>query len=680
MRKGIATGLFVLLAGGGPTAAAAADEPRHLVAGDVFGLEYADDPQVAPDGRAIVYVRASNDIMRDRTRRTLWTLGIDGAGHRPLLGDSAQASSPRFSPDGSRLAFISGAGGKPQIHVRDLASGATGPITNLTESPSALAWSPDGRSIAFVMRVPADKPALAKPPARPEGAEWAAPVKVIDSVIYRFDGRGYIDPGFSHVFVVPAEGGTARQLTSGDYDHGGPLAWSADGTRIVVSANRGENAAYERNERDLFSVALADGAIVRLTDLPGIESNPAVSPDGRSIAFLRGDHQGRFSWITRLALIDADGGNPRILTDDLDRSVSDPQWAADGKSLHVAYDDRGVRKVARVDLSGGLRVVAEGLGGTTLGRPYTSGAFAAARDGAIVYTGGSAGRPADIHVARRGTVRRLTDLNEDLLGHRDLGEVHEIVYPSSFDGTEIQGWYLTPPGFDPARKYPLILEIHGGPVAAYGPHFSAEMQLYAARGYVIFYDNHRGSSSYGEAFRMLLDGKYSSPEDFADHMSGVDALIARGFIDPDNLFITGGSAGGIASAYAVGLTDRFRAAAVVKPIINWLSKTLTGDIYTVQIAHQFPAMPWEALEHYWQRSPLSLAGNVTTPTLLMTGEQDFRTPISEAEQFYQALKLRRVDTVLVRVPGASHNIAARPSHLIAKVDNILAWFERYRRD
>ncbi|MDA0708293.1 MAG: prolyl oligopeptidase family serine peptidase, partial [Proteobacteria bacterium] len=236
----------------------------------------------------------------------------------------------------------------------------------------------------------------------------------------------------------------------------------------------------------------------------------------------------------------------------------------------------------------------------------------------------------------------------------------------------------TPPDFDPTKKYPLLLEIHGGPSLAYGPNFSAEIQRFAAEGYVVFYDNHRGSSSYGEKFSMLLHNKYSSEDDFADHMSGIDAMIAKGFIDEDNLFITGGSAGGIAAAYAIGLTDRFKAAAVIKPVINWVSKVLTADSSVGQIYSQFPGMPWDHIEHYWKRSPLSIVGNVKTPTLLMTGEEDRRTPISENEQYYQALKLLEVDTIMVRVPGSPHGIASRPSRLNAKVDNIIAWFERYR--
>jgi len=677
--------LTVILIVASPAGAETGQQVSTLKSEDLFELQYATDPRISPDGSRVVYARAINDIMIDDTRTNLWIAATNGTDHRPLLSGKASYSSPRWSPDGKRLAYIATAGEKPQLHVRWMDSGESALVTNLVESPTSLAWSPDGTQIAFTMRVAAEKPSLAEPPKKPEGAEWAPDVTVIDSVIYRFDGRGYIDPGFEHVFVVPADGGSARQVTAGDYDHTGPLAWTPDGSQIVYASNRSAEWQYERTERDLFSVEIQSGEIVQLTDLPGVERSPSVSPDGMRIAFERDDHQGRQYSISRVAVIAADGSNLEILTGDLDRSAEGPQWAADGSGIHFHFDDRGQRKVGFValegEVTGEVRTVVEGLSGTTIGRPYLSGEYSVADSGAIAYTAGSAQRPADLFVKRTdGDPRRLTRLNENLLSHRDLAEVHEIIYESSVDGTEIQGWYLTPPGFDPEEAYPLILEIHGGPHLAYGPHFSAEMQRFAAEGYVVFYDNHRGSSSYGVEFGMKLEYKYSSEDDFGDHMSGVDAMIAKGFVDPDRLFVTGGSAGGIAAAYAIGLTDRFRAAAVAKPVINWISKTLTGDTYTSQIAHQFPGLPWEEFEHYWKRSPLSLVGNVTTPTLLITGEDDYRTPISETEQYYQALKLRRVDTVMVRVPESPHGIAGKPSRLIAKIDNILAWFERYDAD
>jgi dipeptidyl aminopeptidase/acylaminoacyl peptidase len=529
------------------------------------------------------------------------------------------------------------------------------------------------------MTVPKQSEPLTKPRPKPEGAEWSEPVKVIDTARYRWDGRGFLEPAYMHIFVVPADGGTPRQLTGGDFDHGGPLAWTPDGASIVFSANRHDGWELESGESDLFSISVADAALTQITNRQGGESAPVVSPNGRYIAYRSNPNRMVAFNTDVLHVMNADGSDDRPLTADLDRSVSEVGWAGN-RQIYFQYDDRAVRKVARVDLGGDIEVVAEGLGSTSLGRPYTSGSYTVSENGTVAYTSGTAYRPAEVAVAGRrgGTV--LTSLNEDLLGNRSLGQVNEIVYKSSFDGQEIQGWYVTPPGFEEGEQYPLILEIHGGPHLAYGPYFSAEIQLMAAAGYVVFYDNHRGSTGYGEDFAMLLHYRYSSPDDFADHMSGVDAMVERGIADPDNLFITGGSAGGIASAYAIGLTDRFNAAAVAKPVINWISKTLTGDSYVGQVSHQFPGVPWEHFEHYWQRSPLSLVGNMVTPTMLITGEEDYRTPISETEQLYQALTLKGVDVVMVRVPGSPHGIAGRPSRLIAKVDNILAWFERYRTD
>ena len=671
--------LLALILGLTAVASAVMADDSRFVSTDLFDLQFAREVQISPDGNQVIYARSIYDIMTDRIRTNLWMVDADGGNHRPLLSGRDSYSSPRFSPDGKRLAYVArDSKGTSQLFVRWLNSGETALISGLTESPSSIAWSPDGEQIAFSMRVPADKPALASPPSAPEGAEWAEPITVIDSVVYRWDGRGYLEPGFSHIFVVSATGGAARQLTSGNYDHQGRLAWMPDGDAIVFSANRGENWQYERNQSNLYRVSLHDGEIEQLTELDGIARSPAVSPDGRRIAFEHDDHQNRQYTESLLGVIDADGDNLTLLGESLDRSMSDPVWAADSSSIYFRYDDRGERKVASVDLRDRVSTRVERISGVAVGRPYLSGSFSVADNGAIAYTQGTAQQPADVHLLdRRGRSRQLTNLNRNLFDQRDMAEVHEIVYESTTDGTEIQAWYLTPPDFDPEKQYPLILEIHGGPHLAYGPHFSAELQRYAAEGYVVLYNNYRGSASYGTEFGMLLEYKYSSEDDFGDHMSGIDAMIDKGFIDEERLFITGGSAGGIATAYAIGLTDRFRAAAAVNPVINWVSKVLTGDTYLNQITHQFPGMPWEDFEHYWQRSPLSLVGNVTTPTLLMTGEDDFRTPIGETEQYYQALQLRGVETVMIRMPNTAHGLDRRPTRHIAKIDNILAWFERF---
>ena len=379
-----------------------------------------------------------------------------------------------------------------------------------------------------------------------------------------------------------------------------------------------------------------------------------------------------------LYVMDRDGGEPRSLTSSLDRTIDQAYWAADGRGLYVRYDDRAATKIARVDLDGRLTAVAEGLSGGSLDRPYTGGDFSVAKDGTVAFTSGTPQSPADVSVTRRGKTRRLTQLNAGLFADKTLAEVRPLAVTSSFDQRSIDAWMALPPNFDPAKKYPLILEIHGGPYAAYGPVFSTDVQLYAAAGYVVLYVNPRGSTSYGQEFANLIHHKYPS-EDYDDLMSAVDAAIAQGHVDPKRLYVTGGSGGGVLTAWIVGRTERFRAAVTQKPVINWASTVLTTDIYTYMPRYWFEKLPWEDPESYWKVSPLSLVGSVKTPTLVLVGDQDFRTPVSDSEQYYQALQLQGVPTGLVKVPGASHGgLTARPSQSAAKASAILAWFERYR--
>ena len=646
---------------------------------DVFDLEWASDPRVSPDGETIVYVRKSNDIMKDRERSNLWQVSADGKDHRPLYSGLNSIRSPRWSPTGEKLAFISNDTGSQQIHVRWFDNGDTAVISQLQASPSNLSWSPDGKWLAFTMNVKAPTKSIAEPRTKPKGATWAKKPITVTTTRYQYDGRGIVEPAYRHVFIVPADGGTSRQLTEGNFNHYGSLAWSPNSDQVFFSAYRSDDWELVSDEADIYSVNISTKKLKQITNQSGAERSPVISPNGKMIAFTKEERRPLAYSPDRIAVMDLNGQNLRMLSEDLDGDASNLIWADDSESIYYTYDERGIRKIGQATIKGNLRSVIKGVGGTTIGRPYLSGGFHTNND-TLAFTHGTSDRPANIAIMQDGQVQILTRLNDDLLGHRRLGPVKEITYKSSFDGQEIQGWYITPPDFDPSKKYPLILEIHGGPHLAYGPYFSAELQIMAAAGYVVFYNNYRGSLSYGEDFALLLQYKYSSKEDFADHMSGIDALIDLGFIDDKNLFIAGGSAGGIATAYAVGLTDRFNAAVAAKPVINWLSKPLTADSMVGQIYHQFPGPPWEHVEHYWERSPLSLMGNVTTPTMLITGENDRRTPISETEQFYQALRLRGVDSAMVRLPDTSHGIASRPSRLISKVDHILAWFERYKID
>ena len=650
------------------------DSERYFKSEDIFNLEYVSEVQVSPNGKYVAYVRRSNDIMSDSSRANVWLASVDGKSHRPLLSSKKSYYSIRWSPDGSRLAYLSNEEGKPQLYVRWMDTGQTALVTNVTSNPSNITWSPDGKHIAFTMSVDAkEKPLDVKMPKKPDGAKWSPSFQYITKARYQADGRGILESAYTHIFIVPADGGTARQLTSGNYHHNGRLSFSPDSDKIYFSANRSDNWEYEPVEGDIFSVDMM-GNIAQLTNDKGLESSPVVSPDGKHIAYARRDDEKVMYKNSYLYVMKSDGTDAQNLTKDIDNSVSNFHWK-DNKHVYFQQSVRGLAQVDVVSLSGSVKAVAKGLGGTTLGRPYVFGTYHAVDD-VVAYTKGRTDRPADLYVTTRNE-RQLTALNEDVLGHKQLGEVKEIVYPSSIDGEEIQGWYILPPNYDSSKTYPLILEIHGGPNLAYGPVFTAELQRMAAEGYVVFYDNHRGSTGYGERFALLLQGKYSSEYDFSDHMSGVDALIEKGIADPERLFITGGSAGGIASAYAIGLTNRFKAAVVAKPVINWLSKVLTADSGLYQIPFQFPGKPWDNVEHYWKRSPLSLVGNVTTPTMLITGVEDKRTPMSETEQFYQALKIQKVDSVLVKVPGSPHGIASKPSRMIGKVENILAWFKKY---
>ena len=656
-------------------AQAQSDDPAHFAYLDVFELEVAQDPQISPDGSSIVYVRRGSDVMTDRARTALWIMDFDGSNHRPLTDGTSSVSSPRWSPDGNRLMYVSNS----QLFVRWMDTGQTAELTNVTESAGSYTWSPDGEWIAMTMFVPEDGPRPAAMPPRPEGATWADPPKVIEKLRYRADGRGYLDDGHTHLFVLPAEGGTPRQVTSGPYNHGGTPSWTADSRSLVFSANRNDDADFQPRNSEVFEVSVETGELRQLTDRFGPDGSPTVSPDGSMIAYTGLDDRFQGYQVSHLYVMNRDGSGSRMVTD-LDRDIGNMRWDADGDGLFFQYDDQGNTKVAYVSLDGDVQDLADNVGGVGLGRPYGGGSYSVANNGRFAFTHTEPDHPSDVAVGRAGmTPRRITMLNEDLLGHKELGQVEEIWWESSYDGRAVHGWISTPPGFDPAEKYPLMLEIHGGPFSNYGPRFSPEIQLFNSAGYVVLYTNPRGSTSYGEEFGNLIHHAYPG-NDYDDLMSGVDAVIDRGYIDEEQLFVTGGSGGGVLTAWIVGKTDRFTAAVVAKPVINWTSFALTSDGYSSYYKYWLPGAPWEEgnQEHYWARSPLSLVGNVTTPTMLLTGELDLRTPMGESEQYYQALQLLQVPTRLVRIQGAYHGITARPSNLIAKIANVLEWFGRYR--
>jgi dipeptidyl aminopeptidase/acylaminoacyl peptidase len=661
-----------------PTPAAPRPAAPNFKPMDVFDLQWAADPQISPDGRNIAYVRMGMDIKTDRPRGTIWLVAADGGHPRPLSGADS-SFHPRWSPDGSRIAYLAnGSDGSSQLFVYWIDSGVTAPITRLIESPSAPAWSADGHWLAFTMAVPAEhKPLKVDLPDAPKGAKWADPPKLIDRMVFRVDGEGYLPDTYSQLFMVSAEGGSARQLTHGDFDIEGTPVFMPDGKGILIAENRRTDADFAPLDSEIYRVDLADDSLHALTDRRGPDQSPAVSPDGKHIAYIGFDDRHLGHQLTQLYVMDSDGNHARSLTAALDRDVTAPQWLRDGKQLVFQYDERGSGVIGTVDLAGKTRVLASDLGGSDVTRPYTGGSFSVAASGRFAYTRAATTAPAALATGTStGDIVTLASLSDALLQQRSMSAVEEINFKSSADARRIQGWVIKPPAFDSAKKYPLLLEIHGGPFASYGPSFAAELQLYAAAGYVVLYLNPRGSTGYGQEFTDQIHHNYPD-KDFDDLMSGVDEVVGRGYIDRDRLFVTGGSGGGVLTAWIVGHTDRFRAAVVVKPVINWASFVLTADMTNYFSSYWFDGFPWDHVEAYWKRSPLAYVGNVHTPTMLMTGEVDYRTPSTEAEQFYEALKLRKIDTALVRVPNASHDISARPSLLIDKVAYVLSWFRAH---
>lgn len=647
---------------------------------DVFQLEYAGDPQISPKGDYVVYRRTGFDIMEDKAKGDLWILSTDDrAIHHKLTSREVNEASARWSPSGDRIAFVSSSDSGSEIYVYWTDSGALAKLTQLENSPGNISWSPNGDQIAFTMKVNAKAPVLAKMPEKPKDAKWAKAPRITDRLKHEADGAGYLKPGFSHIFTIPAHGGAPRQLTSDDFNHGGSLSWGADGRKIYFSANRNEDWEYDFRNSEVYAVTLSTGGIETLTTTNGPDHSPRVSPDGKKIAYVGYEDMVQAYQTQKLHIINTNGSNKKVLSSSIDRSISDAQWANDSKGLYIQYNDLGLTKIGYLDLNGKLTELANNVGGTTLGRPYASGSFSVSRGGTIAYTMSTPTKPADVALVskNRKDKKVLTHLNDDLIEYREMGDVEEIWYTSTVDGRDIQGWIVYPPHHDKSKPAPLLVENHGGPILNYGPHFSAEIQLYAAAGYVVFYPNPRGSTSYGEAFGNLLYNNYPG-EDYNDVMDGVHELVKKGIADTNRLYVTGGSAGGIMTAWIIGKNNEFKAAVVAKPVMNWISKTLTADNYYGYANSRYPGQPWENFENYWKFSPISLVGNVETPTMVMVGMDDLRTPPSEAKQLYHALKLRKIETVLVEIPEASHGIAARPSNLITKVAHTLAWFEKFK--
>lgn len=645
---------------------------------DVFDLEYVSNTEISPNGNRILYQRNFNDIMTDESFSNIWLINFDGSENRPITTGNFKDNSPKWSNKGDKFVFKSNREGKQQIYLFNIANNSIQKLTNFQYSISSIKWSPDDSYLLFSSFIDDKRDKLIKMPEKPKGAKWNDPPVEITDLNYRYDGSGYRKPGETQFFTVPITGGTPRQISNIPAEKRAFQGEWIDNNTIVFSANLNEDSDYNTNNTEIYTLDINSGIQKALTSREGPDNSPKVSNDNSLIAYLGYDDEYLSYQQNSIYIMRIDGSEKYKIELDLDRNISNIYWSGDDKKIFFQYDDNGLTKIGSTTLDGKLDFIIDEVGGLSFSRPYSGGFFSLSKNDRYSFTYGTVYNPADLAVGYKGSKNRLTNLNKDLFDYKKLGNVEEMWYKSSFDGEMIQGWIVKPPNFDDSKKYPLILEIHGGPHTNYGFHFSSEVQLFASKGYVVLYINPRGSTSYGKEFANLIHHNYPS-QDYDDLISGVDNLIERGYIDENNLFVTGGSGGGVLTSWIIGKTDRFAAAVVAKPVINWYSFVLYADNIGYFYKYWFKDLPWVDPESYLKRSPISYVGNVKTPTMVLTGEKDYRTPMAESEQFYAGLKLNKVESMLVRIPNASHGIASKPSNLIAKVNAIISWFEKYKK-
>jgi dipeptidyl aminopeptidase/acylaminoacyl peptidase len=642
----------------------------------MLDAEMVSEPRIAPDGGQILFTRRWVDVMADKWTSAIWIMDVDGSHQRFL----AKGGSAVWSPDGTRIAYLAeGEPGGAQVYALWLdRAGAPTQVTHDSFILGDLQWSPDGKWLGFSKFVPAPKPWSIDLPAPPAGAKWTPPPRFVDRLHYRTDRLGYTEPGNIHLFLVPSDGGTARQLTRGDWSVGGrfdgiPIgtgwSWSPDGKSIVTDGYQGDDADLNYRDSHLYLVDVTTGAVKQLTSDRGTWSKPEFSPDGRMISFTG------YKWVRQtyrvadLYTMRADGSGITYLSGGLDREPRERAWAPDGSGIYFTAEDRGSVQLFFASTGGGTKAVTSGPQVLSLG--------GIARTGVAVGVRSRAQEPGDVvrfTLKQPGEIVRLTAVNDDIFGRTRFGAVEEVWYPSS-GGARIQGWIVKPPGFDPAKKYPMLLEIHGGPHGMYTAGFDYFMQSFAGLGYVVLYTNPRGSTGYGTAFGNAIDLAYPSV-DYDDLMAGVDTLIGRGYVDTKRLFVSGCSGGGVLSSWVIGHTTRFAAAAVRCPVTDWLSFAGHTDV-PLFTGNFFPKPFWEDPLPWLKQSSLMYVGNVTTPTLLMTGVLDLRTPMPQTEEYFAALKVRGVPAALLRFEGEWHGTESLPSNFLRTILYMDSWFKKY---
>jgi dipeptidyl aminopeptidase/acylaminoacyl peptidase len=547
--------------------------------------------------------------------------------------------------------------------------GAASQVTRLERSPSGLRWSPDGTMISFTMNMDGEPAWSVNPPGRPDGATWVAPPKVVTRADYRQDRVGFVDEGWRHIFVVPSEGGTARQLTDGYWNHSSG-EWMPDGSELVFSSLRTEDSELSWRESEIYAVNVMSGAIRQLTTRVGQDSGPLPSPDGSWIAYRGSDFHDDTYRNSGVYVMRPDGSGSRLISGDFDRQINGMMWAHDGSGLYMNVSSEGTRNVHFVSARGGVSSVSTGEHMLAVSS-FTS-------SGHAVGTFTSPQVPSDIvsfDLDDANNRTQLTHVNDDVFAGVTFGDVEEIWY-ESLDGFQIQGWIIKPPDFDPSRQYPMMLSIHGGPHGMYNVGFNFAWQEHAANGYVVLYTNPRGSSGYGSAFGNSIKNAYPS-KDYDDLMKGVDLVLSRGYVDEQNMFVYGCSGGGVLTSWVVGHTDRFAAASANCPVTNWLSFVGTTD--GIGWYRNFENFPWDDPSEHLRRSPLMYVGNVTTPTMLMTGVNDLRTPMPQTEEYYAALKVLGVETAMIRFNNEWHGTSSTPSNFLRTQLFLREWFERHSR-
>ena len=658
-----------------------AEGKRGVTPEDYFAFEFVSDPRISPDGKLVAYVVTTVDQKQNRRHSSIWMTATDGSRAPWQFTTSPQNSNaPRWSPDGQWLAFTSSRPSpeaaapraanesaanesRSQVWILSMSGGEARRVTNLKNGVNSFQWSPDGKRLACLSRTgPSD--------ARPENRD-RSDVRHYSHISYKFNDTGWFDDRRSHIWIVDAKTGTAKQITSGDDWNDADPQWSQDGSRIAFVSNRTGKEYEENRNTDVWVIAAEGGPLAKISDHDESDTSPRWSPDGKTIAFIgrmREDEHPKI-WLAPSA-----GGAPSVLAArSLDLIPTDLDWAEDGRALYFQAGVKGETHVFRVDLA------SKETNKVTSGPRAIRGADLNDKTRKMVYTANDFKHLDDLYVSDQSgqNERRLTKLNEELWRRLELQDVERIPYKSA-DGWDVDGFFVKPIGWQEGKKYPMILSVHGGPAGMYGVDWYHEFQVYAARGWAVFFCNPRGSTGYGEKFERGIVGEWGG-KDYQDIMNGVDAILKKySWIDRDRLGVTGGSYGGFMTNWIVGHTNIFKAAVTLRSLSNFISDDGTRD-GAYGHKRDFGGDIFEKFDMFWDRSPLKYAKNVKTPTLILHSDNDYRVPIEQGEQWFRALKHFGVTTEIVFFPRENHNLTrtGEPKHLVESLNWQIYWFDRF---